>query len=186
MNLRKLELKDIPLMPEWMHDGFVIQYMQADFQSKTEDDCRRFITDSWNDRENFHMAIVDDDDVHQGTVSLKHITDSSAEFAITIRTSAMGKGISSVAMERMLEIGFTKLHLSEIYWCISPENVRAVRFYDKNGYKRIDPPANLAGEGLHYCPNLILYMVSGSQEGRIYSQPEQLNMSLSSIMAEQN
>lgn len=145
MNLRKLELKDAPLMLEWMHDKSVIQYMQADFQLKTEDDCRKFIADSWDDKENRHMAIVDDRDVYQGTVSLKHITDSSAEFAITIRTSAMGKGISSAAMEQMLEIGFTKLHLSEIYWCVSPENIRAIRFYDKNGYKRIDPPANLAG-----------------------------------------
>ena len=144
MNLRKLKLKDAPLMLEWMHDGFVIKYMQADFQSKTEDDCRRFITDSWNDRKNLHMAIVDNDDIYQGTVSLKHIAGSSAEFAITIRASAMGKGVSSAAMEQMLKIGFAKLHLSEIYWCVSPENVRAVRFYDKNGYKRINPPENLA------------------------------------------
>lgn len=143
MKLRKLMLKDVPLMLEWMHDELAIKYMQADFMSKTEDDCRRFITDSWEDKESFYRAIVDDCDVYQGTVSLKHITDSLAEFAITIRASAMGKGISSSAMERMLEIGFTKLHLSEKYWCISTENERAIRFYDKNGYKRIEPPANL-------------------------------------------
>lgn len=138
MKLRELEIKDAPLMLEWMHDESVIKYMQADFKAKTEDNCRKFISESWEDKENLHMAIVNDDDVYQGTVSLKHITDSSAEFAIIIRASAMGKGISSVAMEQMLEIGFTTLHISEIYWCVSPENVRAVRFYDKNGYKRID------------------------------------------------
>lgn len=147
MKLRILELKDVPLMLEWMHDESVIKYMQADFQSKTEDDCRRFVTDSWIYQENLHMAIVDDDDVYQGTVSLKHITDSSAEFAIAIRLSAMGQGIAHTAMEQMLEIGFNELHLFEIYWCVSPENTRAVRFYEKNGYKRIDSPTNFVCVG---------------------------------------
>lgn len=31
MNLRKLELKDAPLMLEWMHDPDVVQNMQAGF-----------------------------------------------------------------------------------------------------------------------------------------------------------
>lgn len=145
MKLRKLELKDAPLMLKWMHDESVVRYLQADFQSKTEEDCKKFISDSWNDKENLHLAIVDDRDIYQGTVSLKFITDSSAEFAITIRSSAMGKGISHTAMEQMIEIGFNKLHLSEIYWCVAPENTRAVRFYDKNGYQRIDSPTNFAG-----------------------------------------
>lgn len=35
-----------------------------------------------------------------GTVSLKHIRDNSAEFAIAIRSVAMGKGISSEAMKK--------------------------------------------------------------------------------------
>lgn len=163
MRLRKLMLKDAPLMLEWMHDESVVRYMQADFQLKTEDDCRKFISDSWEDQDNLHMAIVDNQDVYQGTVSLKHITDSSAEFAITIRASAMGKEISHAAMEQMLEVGFTRLHLSNIYWYVSPENARAIRFYDKNGYKRIVSPENLA-RGLHCHSNFILYMVSGEEQ----------------------
>ena len=39
------------------------------------------------------MAITDDNDEYMGTVSLKNInyTDSFAEFAITVRRTAMGK-----------------------------------------------------------------------------------------------
>ena len=43
MNLRKLELKDAPLMLEWMHDPDVVQNMQADFAHKTLSDCENFI-----------------------------------------------------------------------------------------------------------------------------------------------
>ena len=163
-------LKDAPLMLEWMNDESVVKYMQADFQSKTEDDCRKFIADSWEDKESLHMAIANDEDVYQGTVSLKHITDSSAEFAITIRASAMGKGISSAAMELMLRIGFTRLHLSEIYWCVSPENARAVRFYDKNGYKRIDPPADLAGGYTATQISSYIWYQEAKKGGEIHSQ----------------
>lgn len=156
-------------MLEWMHDESVTKFMQTDFQAKTEDDCINFISESWEDNENLHMAIVDDDDVYQGTVSLKHVTDSSAEFAITIRASAMGKGISSAAMEQMIEIGFTRLHLSEIYWCVSPENARAVRFYDKNGYQRIDSPTNLAGGGTRCLKSQLIYSIRKPRRGERFT-----------------
>ena len=123
-------------MLEWMHDPSVVEYMQADFASKSLDDCIGFIHSSSD--KNAHFAVVDDQDKYMGTVSLKHITDNEAEFAITVRKVAMGKGISSFAMREIIEYGFNTLNLKSIYWCVNPENKRAVRFYDKNGYTRID------------------------------------------------
>ena len=139
MTLRKLELKDAPFMLEWMHDNSVVKYMQADFASKTIDDCVRFIKNSASDSQNLHLAIADEEDQYMGTVSLKNIKDNTAEFAITIRSIAMGKGISKQAMKDIIDVGFNQLNLSSVYWCVSPENVRAVRFYDKNGYHRVLP-----------------------------------------------
>ena len=139
MTLRKLELKDAPFMLEWMHDNSVVKYMQADFASKTIDDCVRFIKNSSSDSQNLHLAIADEEDQYMGTVSLKNIKDNTAEFAITIRSIAMGKGISKQAMKDIIDVGFNQLNLSSVYWCVSPENVRAVRFYDKNGYHRVLP-----------------------------------------------
>ena len=60
-----------------------------------------------------------------------------AAFAITIRASAMGKGISRAAMAEIIRIGFEEKKLNSVFWCVSPENKRAVRFYDKNGYRRV-------------------------------------------------
>lgn len=138
MNLRKLELKDAPLMLEWMHDPDVVQNMQADFAHKTLSDCENFIRVSHTDDKNLHLAVVDDNNTYVGTVSLKNIENDVAEFAITVRKNAMGKGFSKYAMSEIIRIGLEELNLKSIYWCVSPENKRAVKFYDKNGYMRID------------------------------------------------
>lgn len=92
MRLRKLELKDAPLMLEWMHDETVVKDMQADFSSKTLEDCNHFFLSSKDIRKNLHLAIVDENDEYMGTVSLKNIEEDKAEFAITVRKYAMGKG----------------------------------------------------------------------------------------------
>lgn len=137
MHLRKLEQKDVPLMLEWMHDRSVVEYLHANFLSKTKEDCEHFVAASLTDEENLHLAIADDSDTYQGTVSLKDIHDGTAEFAIVIRSLAMGKGLSALAMKEIIRIGFEEKGLDSIFWCVSPENARAVRFYDKNGYLRV-------------------------------------------------
>ncbi len=137
MQLRKLESKDAPLMLEWMHDSDVVAKMQTDFQSKTLEDCLTFIKRVNEEKSSVHLAIVNDEDEYMGTVSLKNIVCGSAEFAIAVRKCAMGVGYSKYGMKTILELGLKELSLNSIYWCVSPENIRAVRFYDKNGYKRI-------------------------------------------------
>lgn len=140
MKLRKLQQKDAPLMLEWMHDESVVEFMGANFAEKTIEDCERFIQSSQQDEENINLAIVDDADEYMGTVSLKHINKNEgvAEFAVTIRKCAMGKGYSAYGMEEILAMGLSEVGLSKIYWCVSQRNERAVRFYDKNGYTRTE------------------------------------------------
>lgn len=139
MLLRKLIPEDAPLMLEWMHDPAVVENLQTNFGAKTMEDCLRFIDAARNTGGDLHLAVADEDGTYMGTVSLKHITGEQAEFAITVRAAAMGRGFSRFAMAGILEIGLEELGLKRIYWCVSPENRRAVRFYDKNGYARTDP-----------------------------------------------
>lgn len=137
MKIRKLKPKDAIYMLEWMHDDSVVHYMGTDFASKTIDDCLEFISVSRMDFPDVHRAIVDDEDTYMGTVSLKNINleKKDAEFAITIRKSAMGEGYSSFAMKEIIQIGFKEFDLESIYWYVSKKNYRAIRFYEKNGYQ---------------------------------------------------
>lgn len=127
-------------MLEWMHDESVVKDLQTNFATKTLEDCQAFIRNSANSATDVHLAIVDDNDEYMGTVSLKHIRKDlrDAEFAVTIRTCAMGKGFSAFGMQRIIELGLGQYGLNTVYWCVSPDNQRAVRFYDKNGYPRVD------------------------------------------------
>ncbi len=140
MKLRPLEEKDVQPMLEWMHDPFVVADMHTDFASKTEADCRAFIENAGKSEKDLHLAIASDDGEYMGTVSLRNIRCKKAEFAITVRKCAMGKGYSSFGMKEILRIAFEERGLKTVYWCVDPKNQRAVRFYEKNGYQRSAAP----------------------------------------------
>ena len=144
MHLRKLEIKDAPLMLEWMHDPNVVGTLRADFQSKTLLDAEDFIRNSNKASHAIHFAIASDEDEYMGTVSLREIACGSAEFAIAIRSSAMGRGYSWFGMEAILDKAFNELGLESVYWCVSRENARAIRFYDKHNFNEVlDIPKNI-------------------------------------------
>ena len=164
MYLRKLELKDAPLMLSWMHDSSVTENLRSGFASKTLQDCERFIIASQEDKDNIHLAITSDEDEYMGTVSLKNIENKSAEFAITVRSEAMGRGYSWFGMEEILKKAFEELDLESVYWCVSRENSRAVRFYDKHNFHEVvDIPQNVL-ERYNGVDNLKWYSVLKGDE----------------------
>ena len=158
MKLRQLNLTDAPLMLEWMHDPSVVENLQANFAAKPLSECEGFIRSCADASENLHMAIADENDEYMGTVSLKHIRRDrkDGEFAITIRACAMGKGLSAYGMREIIRLGLEELGLRCVYWCVSPENARAVRFYDKNGYPRV-PVETL--EPIGYTPEQLEHYI---------------------------
>ena len=145
MKIRKLRITDAPLMLEWMHDDRVVHDLRKDFAGKTAEDCIMFITDALNETENIHLAIADSNDEYMGTVSLKHISRNAAEFGIVLRACAMGKGYASYAMEKILEYGYRSRGIDVVYWCVSADNKRALRFYEKNGFQRCEAPEQATG-----------------------------------------
>ena len=141
MKLRRLNMDDAPLMLEWMHDKSVVADLKADFMSKTLEDAEAFIEYSQKYEagvsEDLHMAIASDEDEYMGTVSLKSITETSAEFAITVRAAAMGHGYSWFGMKAIIEKAFDELGLESVYWCVDRKNERAVKFYDKHSFHEV-------------------------------------------------
>lgn len=138
MYLRRLKEKDSELMLEWMHDLDVVNFLQTDFSKKEINDCELFIKNAENMNRDIHLAIVNDQDEYLGTVSLKHLHKGKAEFGITVRKCAMGTGIAIEAMKKIFFIAFNDLGLHEIYWCVNKQNLRAIKFYDKNNFQRIN------------------------------------------------
>lgn len=146
LKLRELRIKDVPYMLEWMHNENVVGYLESNFLDKTSEECKKFILDAEKEYKKnkpfyIHYAIASiQDDEYLGTVSLKNICfqKSAAEFAIAVRRKAMGTGAANFAIHSMIERGFSCYHLKYIYWYVAPENKRAVRFYQKNGYQQVE------------------------------------------------
>ena len=138
MYLRELKGKDAERMLEWMHDENVVENLSANFKHMTINDCEEFIAKAnLNETKDLHRAICVDDDRYVGTISLKNISyvDSNAEYAIALRTDAMGCGISSYATKEILRIAFKELGLHKVYLYVKETNIRARKFYKKIGFR---------------------------------------------------
>lgn len=134
MKIRKLKKSDAGYMLEWMHDKQVVEHLKKDFSKCTLEDCERFIDSSFDLLNDLHYAVVDDDDEYMGTVSLKNISDQRAELGIVIRKCAMGKGYSKFGLIQIFSIA-KENNIKYIYWCVDPDNIRAIRFYKKYGFE---------------------------------------------------
>jgi len=138
VRLRKLEEKDATGMLEWMQDPDINGRMHFKKGGISLEKTKEFIGKAQNTEENLHLAITDDKDEYLGTVSLKNIDQesSNAEFAIAIRTCAMGRGVSKYALKAILEISFYELNLHKVYLYVRSDNTRAIKFYEKCNLKR--------------------------------------------------
>jgi diamine N-acetyltransferase len=136
--LRELQIKDSELMYEWISDYEVTNQLAISRFPYSMEQINKFIQNSWNDKENIHFAIVNDEDEYIGTVSLKNINmiDRNAEYAIVIRKKFWGEEFSKFATEEILNYGFSKLNLHKIYLNVLSTNVRANKFYEKIGFEK--------------------------------------------------
>lgn len=95
----------------------------------------KFVT---NDiEETKHFAIVDEDDEHIGTISLKNIDflHRKAEYAISVRGKWHGSGVAKKATEILVKYAFEELKLHKIYLNVLSDNIRAIKFYEKCGFQ---------------------------------------------------
>ena len=135
--LRPLAQKDADRMVEMMHDEQTTRYLQIGGPSYTKETALRFISQTADESVNLHRAVVDENDVYHGSISLKNIDREKmdAEYAISMHPDAQGKGAAAAATAQILEIAFQDLGLNRVYLNVLAENLRANRFYQKFGFQ---------------------------------------------------
>ena len=147
-SLRPLEAKDAQRMVEMMQDGLTTRYLQIGGPDYTVETALRFIASTADESGSVHRAVVDKEDVYQGTVSLKNLdmTNKEAEYAISMHPDAQGKGAAKAASTGILELA-KELGLTRVYLNVLAENERANRFYQKFGFRYThDSTMNFHGE----------------------------------------
>jgi diamine N-acetyltransferase len=135
-SLRPLMEKDAERMVEMMHDVQTTQYLQIGGSSYTLETAQKFIAGTSNESGSVHRAVVDADDVYQGTISLKNLdlAKKEAEYAISMHPQAQGKGAAKAGSAGILELAWS-LGLDRVYLNVLAENQRANRFYQKFGFR---------------------------------------------------
>ena len=135
MKLRKLQIKDISGMLEWMTDPNLAKNFRFNPLNQDEEKIKKFILNSYG-AQNKHFAITDESDEYLGTVSLKEIDyeNKTAEYAISLRACAIGTGVATFATKEILKKAFYEYNLNRVYLNVLSENIRAQKFYDKIGF----------------------------------------------------
>ena len=135
--LRPLKEKDAPLILEWLKDKDVTRFFRFDTENATIDSTLEFINSSQNNNDSIHFAIAaSEDDEYLGTVSLKNIDQSAktAEYVISLRKRAQGKGYGYEATVKILDYAFCQLNLVRVYLNVFSDNKKAINFYEKFGF----------------------------------------------------
>lgn len=137
MHLRKLEPSDAEGMLEWMKDEKVNRFFRFDPDKITLGSCQKYIEANQNTNGSYHFAIVDDQDNYLGTVSLKDVSDIDrhAEYAISLRSSAQGRGAGTFATREILKFAFDELHLERVFLNVLSDNATAIHLYEKSGFR---------------------------------------------------
>lgn len=139
MKLRKLEEKDADGMLEWMQDPEMQKGFRFNAEEKNREDVLSFIRNAnieLVNGKNIHYAVSDEDDEYLGTISLKNVdlVNKKAEYAISLRRMAQGKGIATEATHEILKMAFEQYDLQRVYLNVLSDNQRAIRLYEKCGF----------------------------------------------------
>lgn len=137
--LRALQLTDVQGMLEWMNDNDINRFFRFDADRMTKEKAVQFVNDSirnMEEKSSYNFAITDDKNQYLGTISLKDIDwdAKAAEYAISLRKSAQGKGIAIEATKKLFKIAFEELKLNRIFLNVLSENKRAIHMYEKCGF----------------------------------------------------
>lgn len=140
MKLRRLQVKDAPLMLEWMRDRDITAGLHEDYSGRTLAQAEEFIRAAAVRADERHYAVASDEDEYMGTVSLRHIDPEGAvaELTVVMRRCALNKGYAMRGMIEALDIAFRDLKLGSVYWRVKADNVRAIRFFTKHGFNMLD------------------------------------------------
>lgn len=142
IELRPLDIKDAPLMLEWMHDPDIQKWFKKNMLDATIEDVESFIRsnspipNTITSGMSLHYAIVDENDEYLGTTSLKNIDvkNGTAEYAITTRKKAQGVGNAYNATMMMLQKSFFELDLHRVYLSVYSNNSFAIDLYERCGF----------------------------------------------------
>lgn len=138
IKLRELEFEDLKIVNTWRNNKELIDSLGANFRY-VNFETEKLWFDSYmkNRNSNVRLAILDSD-VFVGMINLTNINmlNQSAEYSIQIGNSEkQSKGVGTKSTKLILEHAFNNLNLNKVYLTVLVKNERAIKLYDKCGFR---------------------------------------------------
>lgn len=136
VTLREFEETDVPKKVEWINNHENNQFLHYDLPLKIDKTIEWFRN---KDNTKRLDCIIEYEGVSVGLIGLLQIdrTNMKAEYYITIGENCYKqKGIATKATKAILEYAFSELKLHKIYLTVDAKNEKAIRLYEKVGFKR--------------------------------------------------
>jgi len=137
--VKPLEEDDLPLRVKWVNDPEVRNNLMFDYPLSLAR-TRQWFQNTLMDTTKANFSIVDK--VSGSVIGMTGLLDIDfkrrrAQFYITIgEKEYWGRRIADEVIHTMLEYGFTELNLNKIYLFTLPDNERARKVYERNGFKQ--------------------------------------------------
>jgi RimJ/RimL family protein N-acetyltransferase len=141
LRLRELERPDLAAVNRWRNDPEVIRFLGANFIFISPEIDQRWYDSYLTARDRTVRLAMEDSESNRviGCVYLTdiHRVNRSAEFAILIgEKEYWGRGHGTEASRRVLAHAFDDLNLHRIYLSVLADNLRAIRLYEKLGFRQ--------------------------------------------------
>ena len=137
--LRPLEMEDVDSFIVWLNDEEIRQYVKRTSPLNRIRE-REFIERLYKDDREIILGIVlEEDDRLIGNIALHGILNPYRHATLGIfigDKTCWSKGYGTEALRLMLGHGFDQLNLHRIYLTVLGFNARAIRAYEKVGFRR--------------------------------------------------
>lgn len=136
--LRSVQASDFAYIVAWTNNKQVGHFAEDDGYPETLEQCenwyRRLLSDRYN-----QVFVITLDDQPIGDIELDHIAWRSGEAEMRIRIGVpeyWSQGYGTDAVKTLLHYAFVSMQLKRIYLRVSKNNPRAIRCYQKAGFKK--------------------------------------------------
>ncbi|MCY0881663.1 MAG: GNAT family protein [Firmicutes bacterium] len=136
--LRQLHSEDIAILRRWDADPELAALAGKKFSEKISPE--QWWHDLVHSRTRIDFAVVNRSQQLIGDISLENITwrTRQAELRVVLGDkSSWGRGYGTLAIREMLDYARHTLHLRCVYLRVIPENLRAIRVYEKVGFHKV-------------------------------------------------
>ena len=153
--LRPVERSDLPIFVRWFADADTSRHisLRAPFSMAMEEKWFSQVVEAQGTGQYHFMICLLPDGRAIGNAVLRDIDleNGKAEFGITIgEKDEWNKGYGTEALNAICDFGFGSLRLERIYLDVYAENARAIRSYEKAGFREEGRKRNAHfGEGRH-------------------------------------